>query len=254
LDLTHPDFIGRALVTQSFIEGQQVQDGHGHGTHCIGTACGPRNPSTGRRYGVAFKAEIYAGKVLSDEGKGSDEEILAGIEWAVTSNCHVISMSLGSDIWWPSAAYEKVGQRALQAGSLIVAAAGNNAMRPWWRGFVGIPANSKSIMAVAAIDRELGIATFSARSSGLRGGEVDIAGPGVDVYSSWPMPTRYRSISGTSMATPHVAGIAALMAEAFGYRADALWRSLTASARGLPLASHDVGAGLVQAPDRGDGA
>lgn len=103
-------------------------------------------------------------------------------------------------------------------------------------------------MAVAAVDSEMGIADFSARSSGIDGGEVDIAGPGVDVYSSWPMPTQYRSLSGTSMATPHVAGIATLMVEAAGANANALWRMLTAGALRLSLSSEDVGAGLVQAP------
>lgn len=247
LDLNHPDFVGRDIVKQSFIAGEDVQDGHGHGTHCIGTASGLQHPTTGPRYGIAYKAQIYAGKVLSNEGSGADEGILAGIEWAITNNCQVISMSLGADVKEPSQVYENVGCRALQAGSLIIAAAGNNAWRPWWPGYVGMPANSKSIMAVAAVDSEMAIAGFSARSSGINGGEVDIAGPGVDVYSSWPMPTQYRSISGTSMATPHVAGIAALMVEASGANASELWRMLTANALRLSLSSEDVGAGLVQA-------
>ena len=86
-------------------------------------------------------------------------------------------------------------------------------------GFVGVPANSPSIMAVAAADPQLDIAYFSARSNPVRGGQVDVAGPGVDVYSSWPMPTRYNTISGTSMATPHASGIAALWCQVTGRRA-----------------------------------
>ena len=94
----------------------------------------------------------------------------------------------------------------------------------------------------------LAVAPFSARSSGVEGGQVDLAGPGIDVYSSWPMPDRYLTISGTSMATPHVAGIAALWAQRTGARGEALWGSLVRGAVRLPLASADVGAGLVQAP------
>ncbi|MEU8034273.1 S8 family serine peptidase, partial [Streptomyces sp. NPDC049099] len=80
------------------------------------------------------------------------------------------------------------------------------------------------------------------------GGQVDIVGPGVNVYSSWKMPDRYKTISGTSMATPHVAGCAALWAQATGMGGAALYALLIRSARRLPISSVDVGAGLVQAP------
>ena len=248
-DLEHPDFAGRAIVSQSFVSGQPVQDGHGHGTHCVGISCGPKDPSGSRRYGVATQANIYVGKVLNDQGSGTDSEILAGIEWALTNGVHVISMSLGADVPEVSPTYETVGRRALDAGTLIVAAAGNNAERSAGNvGFVGIPANSPSIMAIGAIDAQLQIADFSARSSTVEGGKVDLAAPGVDVYSSWTMPTRYRSISGTSMATPHVAGVAALLSQAGGVRGAELWTKLTQTALPMSLESADVGAGLVQAP------
>lgn len=244
LDSTHPDFVGRNITSESFIAGASSQDGHGHGTHCIGTSCGPKAPTGTRRYGVAYEADIFAGKVLSDEGSGSDGGILAGINWAVANGCAVISMSLGADVSSPHPPYTQAGRRALVRGSLIIAAAGNNANRPGNKGFVGAPANSKSVMAVAALDSELGIARFSARSLPGRGGQVDIAGPGVDVYSSWPMPQRYRSISGTSMATPHTAGIAALWAQATGRRGLELWATLVKESQRLGEPSVDVGAGL----------
>ncbi|MGB3858338.1 MAG: S8 family serine peptidase [Ornithinimicrobium sp.] len=245
MDLEHPDFAGRLITHQSFVTGETSQDGHGHGTHCIGTSLGSVSEQ-GRRYGVAHEAEIFAGKVLGDQGSGSDAGILAGINWAVTNGCAVISMSLGADVEEPHPPYTVAGERALAAGTLIIAAAGNNADRPGNPGFVGAPANSPSIMAVGALDSGLQVARFSARSTPVRGGQVDVAGPGVAVYSSWPMPDRYNTISGTSMATPHAAGVAALWAEATGRRGLELWATLAMDTQRLHLPSVDVGLGLVQ--------
>ncbi|PRW61947.1 S8 family serine peptidase [Actinopolyspora mortivallis] len=252
LDRTHPDFRGRELHARSFVPGEQVQDGNGHGTHCTGTACGPQHPPDppgSRRYGVAGESEILIGKVLGDEGSGSDTGILAGINWAVRNDCRIISMSLGANIRSVSWRYEMVGRRALARGSLIIAAAGNNANRDEGDpGFVGVPANSPSIMAVAAVDPRIAIADFSARSNPVMGGQVDIAAPGVDVYSTWPLERRYHTISGTSMATPHVSGIAALWAQRTGASGEALWAQLMRTAQRLEIPSVDVGAGLVKAP------
>jgi subtilisin family serine protease len=250
VDLHHPDLAGRAILTSSFVAGEDVQDGHGHGTHCIGTACGPRHPDSGPGYGLAYRAEICAGKVLSDQGSGADGGILAGIAWAITSGCTVVSMSLGAPAQPGrpySRTFEQIGRRALDRGTLIVAAAGNESKRS--QGViapVGHPANCPSILAVGALDVHGAVADFSCGSAGAAA--VDLAGPGVDVYSSWPMPARYRRISGTSMATPHVAGIATLTAQAHNARAWAVWARLGQAARRLPLFSSDVGAGLVQAP------
>lgn len=250
-DLGHPDFADRAVTAESFVQGESAQDAHGHGTHCVGTACGSATVAGSRRYGVAGAARIYVGKVLGDGGSGSDMGILAGVNWAVANSCQVVSMSLGADVRTVSRAYEVVGRRALDAGSLIVAAAGNNARRPGFPGFVGVPANSPSIMAVGALDPALGVARFSATSNPVAGGQIDLAGPGVAVYSAWPAPELHHSIDGTSMATPHVAGIAALWAEATGHRGRDLWLTLTQHAVRLPLPSTDVGDGLVQAPPPG---
>ena len=174
LDLNHPDFVGRTIKTKSFITGEPVQDGNRHGTHCIGTSCGNRD-NNGRRYGVAHEAVIYVGKVLSNAGSGATTGILSGMEWAITSKCRVISMSLGNLVTTPSPAYENAGRRALQNGCLIVAAAGNN--RP--NSTVGQPANSASIMAVGAVDNRLRLASFSCGAGSTLGAKVDIAGPGV---------------------------------------------------------------------------
>ncbi|TKG71253.1 S8 family serine peptidase [Prauserella endophytica] len=247
----HPDLAGRTLVTNSFVDGEQVDDEHGHGTHCVGTACGPRTPENGRGYGVAHEAEIYAGKVLSNAGSGTDGGILSGIQWAISNRCAVVSMSLGAATQPGdphSRIFETVASRALRQGTLIVAAAGNESRRAEGHiAPVGHPANCPSILAVGAIDVHRAIADFSCGTVD-PGSAVDLAGPGVDVYSSWTLPERYNTISGTSMATPHVAGAAALAAQLHGARGWELWARLSQSARRLPLPSTDVGAGLVQAP------
>ena len=257
LDLGHPDFTGRNIVSRSFIPNQTVQDGNGHGTHCIGTACGPRSPfrTPGRppSYGCASNCHIFAGKVLSNQGSGATAGIIAGMQWAIANGCQVISMSLGRTIRLDekgfNPAYEQVAQVGLQRGTLTIAAAGNDSARPSRIHPVSEPANSPSILAVGALDESLRVASFSCGGLFLPHGAVNIAGPGVNIHSSFPRPILYRRLPGTSMATPHVAGIAALWAETNGlFRGVALGRQLLHSARRLPLPPRDVGAGLVQAP------
>ncbi len=248
----HPDLDGRAVATQSFVDGEQVDDLHSHGTHCIGTACGSDGNGIDPRYGVAPQARIFAGKVLSNAGRGVDTGILAGIEAAIDRGSRVVSLSLGSRTapGQPhSEAFEKAALRARAAGTLLVAAAGNDSERPSVRNPVSHPANCPSILSVAAVDQGLAVAPFSNGGSSPAGGQVDIAAPGVDVYSMITMPTRYGEKSGTSMATPHVAGVAALLAQANpGASADELAKLLTEGASPLEAPPEDVGAGLVQAP------
>jgi subtilisin len=253
MDLQHPDFRGRRLTAQSFIPGQAVQDGQGHGTHCVGTSCGPQRPPSGvRRYGCAANADIFVGKVLSNTGSSAGSSVLSGMNWAVTNQCQVLSMSLGARVDQVSQAFEQAGQRALQAGCLIVAAAGNNANRSGGNfGFVEQPANSPSIMAVAALDSQLRVGNFSARSSVASGagGKVDVAAPGVSVFSSVPVSRgTHASFNGTSMATPHVAGIAALWCHSTGRTGMALWTTVIQNARRIPGDARDIGSGLAQAP------
>src|SRR5262245_28669320 len=238
LDLGHPDFAGRPIVSQTFV-GQPVQDLHSHGTHTCGTACGPKAPAGATpRYGIAYRAPIFVGKVLSNSGSGSTASVLAGMNWAIANRCVAISMSLGSNSPVQTA-YTAAGASALSKGCLIIAAAGNAGPA----GHTGAPANSPTIMAVASVDNNLGWSQFSSI------GKIEIAGPGRDVFSSVPRPTKYGLKSGTSMATPHVAGCAALWAEtSTALRGMTLWRKLQATARPLPLPVTKVGKGLVQAP------
>lgn len=241
-DLGHPEFAGRSFTTRSFV-GQPVQDLHGHGTHCTGTACGPKSPPGAiQRYGIGHRTDIFIGKVLTNSGSGTQAQILAGMNWAIANKCAVISMSLRALVP-PQPSYTAAGAAALANGCLIIAAAGNDSLRPSIIKPAGAPANSPTIMSVAALDSLLRVASFS------NGGKVDIAGPGVNTFSSWPRPVLHNTISGTSMATPHVAGCAALWAQSSpALRGLALRARLMASARRLSLPASDVGAGLVQAP------
>jgi subtilisin len=250
----HPDFKKRSMILISKVSdtGVKPQDKDGHGTHCIGVSMGASDKSN-LRYGVASGADIFSAKVLDDNGEGVDGDIIAGINWAVENKCRIISMSLGDEADFGdefSKVYENVAKRAMAKGTLIVAAAGNESarsekiLRP-----IGHPANCPSIMAVAALDSNLKLADFSCTSDQDMGAQIDIAAPGVGIYSSYIKPANYEFLDGTSMATPFVAGIAALYLEQDpSLKPMELWSLLLQKARRLSLASVDVGAGLIQAP------
>lgn len=252
LNMHHPDYAERTIMTRSFIRNETIDDHNGHGTHTTGTAAG-RKDRNGRRYGVAVNSSIYHGKVLSNAGSGTDSGIIAGIEWALTNGCKVISMSLGAAAG-PNDSYSRIyndlAGTALERGTLIIAAAGNESdRRQGYIAPVGHPANCPNIMAVAALNNKLDVAYFSCGEVNPNGGQIDIAAPGVNVYSSWMAPELYATISGTSMATPCVAGVAALYWEANpGASARKIWQLLEQNAKVLSLPKSDVGAGLVQAP------
>lgn len=251
VDITHPDLTGCIEDTMSFVVGESVEDGNGHGTHCIGTVAGPAKPQQGPRYGVACDARVLAGKVLSNRGSGTDGQILAGIAWAVSRGARVISMSLGAHVepgeLFPQT-YEILAKRALERGTVIVAAAGNDSNRPPHIEPVSRPANCPSILAVAALDKSLTPSIFSNGGINGQGGEINIAAPGRDVRSAAP-GGKYQDLSGTSMATPHVAGVLALLAEANpNASATTLMALLKAGAFKLAQPTSDVGAGLLQAP------
>ncbi|MGW0820063.1 S8 family peptidase [Streptomyces sp. NPDC002845] len=251
VDPNHPDLAGRIAATASFVPNETVEDGNGHGTHCIGTAAGPANPKQGPRYGVAPEAQILAAKVLSNAGSGTDGQILAGMAWAVSQGAKVISMSLGARVrpgeLFPQT-YEHLALRALKLGTVIVAAAGNDSLRPGAIVPVSRPANCPSILAVAALDKALSPSYFSNGGINGQGGEINIAAPGRDVRSATP-GGGYQVLSGTSMATPHAAGVVALLAQANPSASGVqLAAMLKGSAFPLVQPAGDVGSGLLQAP------
>lgn len=260
IDPAHPSFAGRPLIGKSFVTDAWDADRNGHGTHCAGTVVGGRTQDDAAiAFGIAPGAELLIGRVLSDAGSGSTSGIIDAIDWALEKRSHVVSMSLGSSVRIgesPSLVFERVGQRALAQGCVLVAAAGNDSRRrqsppkP-----VGSPANAQSVMAVGAIDERRRMADFS--NGGINagdGGAIDVVAPGVSVLSAATTLAGsgelYTKKSGTSMSTPHVAGIAALLIEQDPDRTGtALWQALINHAIAMPeLPFRDVGAGLAQCP------
>ena len=248
IDPNHPDLAHLNVVKRSFIPGQSWADGNGHGTHCAGIiALGGAPRGTGTRYGIAAMVELHVGKVVGDNGEGGEGSLLAGLEWAQAQGCRIASVSLATqDV--PTDDIETFALRARAKGMLIIAAAGNDSLRPTRLLPVAYPGACPSIMAVAALDPFLGVVASS--NGGKRGDRVDIAAPGSAVLSSWRTPSPYRQKNGTSQATAFVSGVAALYCEANpGMGVDELAAKMLAGARTLSgVGPEDVGAGLVQAP------
>ncbi|KAG8787493.1 subtilisin-like serine protease [Serendipita sp. 405] len=191
----HEEFEGRATFGYA-AAGMAKADGNGHGTHCAGSAAG-------KTYGVAKKANIIAVKVLQDNGQGATSDIIAGLQWVVTNakstgRPSIGSMSLGGE---KSDALDQAVSAAIKAGVPFVVAAGNSNVDAAQTS----PARVADAITVGASD----IANNKAEFSNF-GAAVDIFAPGVDITSAWKgSPQATKMISGTSMATPHVAGLAA---------------------------------------------
>ena len=257
LEMSHPDFSSREIEGKSFIQGEDwSKDPNGHGTHCTGISAGNLRSDTGKRYGIAKDCNLKIAKVLSDKGKGTTSSVIDAIDWAITKQFRILSLSLASPVALnekPSVLFETVGTRALENNCLIIAAAGNDSNRPSLPKPVSAPANSLSIMAVAAIDGQMRVAKFS--NGGLNpstGGNINVCAPGVDIFSTYPKNTKnknyYFALSGTSMATPHVSGLAALYMEQFpDLSAKEIWEMIEKNAKPIEgLKYRDIGSGLIQ--------
>jgi len=231
----HPDLSGVVLGGFNALDPKRPDawdDDQGHGSHVAGTIAGKRDGKG--VVGVAPMAKLYAVKVLDSEGNGGFSSVIAGIEWAAKRGIKVANMSLGADEG--SEALKRAVTAANRAGMTIIAAAGNSG------GPVGFPASYPETIAVAASDIKDGVADFSSR-----GPEVDFIAPGVGVRSV-KMEGGWEELSGTSMATPHVAGLAAL-AVARGAASPAAVRAmLLKAASPLPgLSATLQGKGMIDA-------
>lgn len=176
-------------------------DDNGHGTHVSGTVAAMNN-SVGV-IGAAPQARLYAVKVLDSKGSGAYSNIIAGIEWAMNNNMKVINMSLGGSTG--SDALEAACNAAYNSGVLIVAAAGNEGNKPGNKESIGYPAQYASVIAVGSITSLYTRSTFSST-----GATLEIMAPGSTILST-TFDGAYGTMSGTSMASPHVAGVAALV-------------------------------------------
>ncbi|MGW2088789.1 S8 family serine peptidase [Streptomyces sp. NPDC001880] len=250
-DLSHPDLDGRVAESRSFIEGQEVADRDGHGTHVASTVGGSGAGSEGKEKGVAPGATLAVGKVLNDQGTGSESQIIAGMEWAAKDiDAKIVSMSLGSsegsDGTDPMA--QAVNTLSAETGALFVIAAGNSGAP----GSIGSPGAADSALTVGAVDSTDRAANFT--SQGPRYGDQalkpDVSAPGVDILAARSQLVSgsglYTSKSGTSMATPHVAGVAALLAEQHpDWTGAQLKNALMSSSKTLTASSYALGAGRV---------
>ena len=202
------------IAARSFINGQSVSDPQsGHGTHCAGTVLG-RNG-----IGVAPDAELGVGKVLSNQGSGSSSGIAAGIRWAVDQGADIISMSLGG-----GSSYGPTNEAidyAFQNGCFVNAAAGNSGYNG--ANTIGWPAKYDGCLCCGAYRSDGRIANFS---SG--GRQIDWACPGQDIISFSNTGSGYRSMSGTSMATPYGSGFLALIVEIMRREGQAQWTAIDA--------------------------
>ncbi|MCX4993613.1 S8 family peptidase [Streptomyces sp. NBC_00568] len=252
VDETHPDLKGVEAAQKNFSEASDTVDRVGHGTHVASTVAGSGAKSGGSHKGVAPGARILDAKVLDDEGFGSDSGILAGMQWAVDQGAKVVNLSLGmDDTPEVDPLEEAVNTLSAESGTLFVVAAGNSG--PEAR-TLGSPGSADSALTVGAVDRSDKIADFSSVGPTANGSlKPDITGPGVGIVAAKaaqgtdgdPARDGYVSMSGTSMATPHVTGAAAVLAQEHpDWTGQRIKQALTASAKpGDGLTAYQQGAG-----------
>lgn len=246
IDLTHPDLASNIKGGVNTISSRKsANDDNGHGTHVAGIAAALNN-SIGV-VGVGPAVGLYAVKVLDRNGSGFLSDVIEGLDWSVSSGMQVVNMSLGTDSDIQS--FHDAVIKVNQAGIVQVAAAGNDGAA------VDFPGAYPEVIGVAAVQKNTN-GTLSAASFTSRGTEVDLSAPGVSVFSTYK-GSSYASLSGTSMATPHVTGVAALVLAtlpgAYDLNGNGRWdpqevqNKLMATSENIGLDPTLFGSGLVRA-------
>lgn len=205
VDYAHPDLVGRidSINATDVIDGGTAQDLYGHGTHVAGIIAANAN-NAAFVAGIAPSATVMPVRVLDAQGSGTDAGVAAGIEWAADHGADVINLSLGGSA--PSSVLAQACAYARAKDCVIVAASGNAAASPGWVwGAIEYPAAYPGVLSVGAVDANDTRAPFSEY-----GPDLDLVAPGVNIRSLYP-GQKFADLQGTSMATPHVAAVAALL-------------------------------------------
>ncbi|MEU6122390.1 S8 family serine peptidase [Streptomyces sp. NPDC047123] len=221
VDATHPDLKDQVIGEKNFTESADAKDRYGHGTHVASIAAGTGAKSGGKFKGVAPGAKILNGKVLGDDGYGEDSGIIAAMDWAAEQGADVVNLSLGGgDTPGVDPLEAQVDKLSAEKGILFAIAAGNDGAP----GSVGSPGSADAALTVGAVDDDDRLADFSSQGPRVGDGAIkpDVTAPGVAITAAaapgsviekevGQNPEGYLTIDGTSMATPHAAGAAALL-------------------------------------------
>jgi len=257
IDAEHPDLQGQVIESKNFSTAADADDHFGHGTHVASIAAGTGKKSNGKYKGVAPDAKLLNGKVLDDTGSGDDSGILAGMEWAAQQGADVVNLSLGGgDTPEIDPLEAEVNKLSEEKGILFAIAAGNEG--DFGDETIGSPGSAADAITVGAVDDKDKLASFSSRGPGLDGQiKPDVTAPGVDITAAaapgsvidkevGENPPGYLTISGTSMATPHVAGAAAILKQEHpDWKFSELKGALTGSAKGGKYTPFEQGSGRI---------
>ncbi|MEU9781147.1 S8 family serine peptidase [Streptomyces phaeochromogenes] len=256
IDTSHPDLATQVVAEQDFTGSSGPGDKFGHGTHVASTVAGTGAKAGGKYKGVAPGAKLLNGKVLDDGGFGSDSGIIAGMEWAVAQKADVVNLSLGGeDLPGVDPLEETVNRLSAESDTLFVIAAGNSG--EFGERTVGSPGSAEAALTVGAVDKADALADFSSRGPrvGDSGVKPDLTAPGVAITAAaaagsilveqYPSDVPgYLTIDGTSMATPHVVGAAAILAQQHpDWTGERLKAVLTGSAKPGAYSSFQQGTG-----------
>ncbi|MGW6932095.1 S8 family serine peptidase [Lentzea sp. NPDC054927] len=253
-DPAHPDLQGRIAGHKDFLTGGGASlDQHGHGTHTAGIIAGSGAASGGRYKGVAPDAKLLIGKVCDQNGSCPTSAIIEGMEWAASNGARVVNLSLGGS---PTDGTDPmslaVNNLTAQTGTLFVIAAGNSGAA----GTVASPGSADAALTVGSVTKADALSSFSSRGPRVGDGAIkpDIAAPGSSIIAARaagtsmgaPVDANYTTASGTSMATPHVTGAAAILAQQHPeWRAEQLKAALMAASKPLNLSVYAQGAGRL---------